>query len=110
VFLRVIEMKDGRYLHQLRWQIAESLFHEALHSVKGGLSGACFEEECDAFTAGLSAESASNGVVSPEIFTIDGKSVAEFVAASYPKARRDRGYTPVGASREWLCRRTGMKP
>ena len=110
VFIRVIEMNNGRYLHQLPSQVVESLFHEALHSVKGTLSSACFEEECDAFTAGLSAEYASRGLEPPGVLRIDGTSIAAFVEASYPNARRDRDYRPVGAPLEWLCRQAGMNP
>jgi hypothetical protein len=108
IFIRILEVNEGRYIHQMPSQIVECLFHEALHSIKGRFHGTSIEEECDAFAAGLCAEAASKGIEPPDILRIDGKPVAEFVAASYPEAPRKRDYRPVGESLEWLMKRTGL--
>lgn len=99
VFIRVLEMNYGKYLHQLPCQISEALFHEAVHSIKGSFHGTSIEEECDAFAAGVYAEFASRGVEPPELLTMDGMPIAEFVIQSYPESPRKPDYQPVGVRR-----------
>jgi hypothetical protein len=108
VFIRIIEVNDNKYIHQLPSQITESLFHEALHALRGKFHRTSVEEECDAFAAGLCAEAASKGIHPPDLLTVDGKPLAEFVMTSYPGARRDPGYQPLGESTDWLRARTGL--
>jgi len=107
VYVKVIEMNHGRYLHQLPWQLSESLFHEAVHSLQTGAHRASFEEECDAFVAGLQAEAVSRGIAPASVFRMDGLPVAEFVKRSYPNIGSNTRYSPVGESLEWLLRRAG---
>jgi hypothetical protein len=108
IFIRIIEVNDNKYIHQLPSQITESLFHETLHALRARFHRTSIEEECDAFVAGLCAEAASKGIHPPELLTVDGKPLAEFVMASYPDARRDPGYQPLGVSMDWLRKRTGL--
>ena len=108
VFIRVLELNHGHYLHQLPGQISEALFHEAVHSRKGSFHGTSIEEECDAFAAGLCAETASRGVIPSQTLTMDGIPLAEFVIKSYPKSPRNTDYAPVGKSLQWLNDRAGL--
>lgn len=109
IYLKVIEMNHGRYLHQLPWQLSEVLFHEALHSLRAGFHSSSFEEECDAFAAGLQAEAASKGSAPDSVFRMDGHPLAKFVNNAYPGIRHDPGYQPVGESLEWLTQHIGDK-
>ncbi len=108
VYIKILRVNREKYLHQMPSQLIEVLFHEALHSIKGGFHATSIEEECDAFAAGLCAEAASQGIEPPDILRIDGKPVAEFVMASYSGAPRKPDYQPVGESIEWLRKRTGL--
>lgn len=108
IYVKVLEMNNGRYLHQLPWQITEVLAHEALHSIKGGVHGASTEEECDAFAAGECAEAASRGIKESLLLTVDGLPLAQFVERAYADIDRDPNYEPVGESLEWLIERTGL--
>jgi hypothetical protein len=102
VFIMVLEMNGGKYLHQLPFQVSEALFHEAVHSLKSGVHGSCIEEECDGFAAGLTAQMVSIGVELPELFTMDGMPLGEFVASRYPELCSNPDYKPVGRTIEWL--------
>ncbi len=108
IYIRVIPVNESTYLHQLDWQLAEALYHEAVHVFHGGFGRASFEEECDAFCAGLEAEAIVRGVPSPPRLVIDDMSVAEFVAQAYPNAPRRPNYRPVGADMAWLRERVGI--
>jgi len=104
VYIKVIEMNHGRYLHQLPWQLSEALFHEAVHAQQESCHKASFEEECDAFAAGLQAEAVSKGVALSPLLCIDGLPVAKFVRQSYPGIKSNAKYKPIGNSREWLIK------
>ncbi len=108
VYIRAIQVNETTWLHQLPWQLAEALYHEAVHVINGGFRRASFEEECDAFCAGLQAEAAVRGDPAwPARLTIDGLSVATFVRQSYPRAPRQPGYQPIGIDRAWLRQQAG---
>ena len=89
--------------------MAEGVFHEAVHAIRGGSERASIEEECDGFAAGLAAGAAVTGLPLPEVLLIDGKPVADFVQKAYPTNPRSPAYQPVGETRDWLRRRTGLK-
>ncbi len=99
----------GRMLHQEAELIAEGIFHEAVHAMRGGSGRASIEEECDGFAAGLAAGAAVTGARLPEVLLIDGEPLARFVLRSYPNLPRNPDYQPVGQSRQWLLRRTGLR-
>jgi len=105
VYVKVLEMNNDNYIHQLPWQLAEVLCHEALHSLKGGVEHSSLEEECDAFAAGVCAQAASRGEEEEDVLTMDGVVIGEFVLRSYSKAARDHDYEPLGWTREELSRR-----
>ena len=98
-----------RWVHQEPELVAEGIFHEAVHSLKSAYGGASIEEECDGFAAGLSAGAAIAGKPLPEVLTLDGAPVADFVKNAYRTKPRRPDYQPVGESRDWLLRRTGLK-
>lgn len=108
LYVKVFRM-GGRWVHQDLELIAEGIFHEAVHSLKSSYGGASIEEECDGFTAGLTAGAAVTGKTLPEVLTLDGTPVADFVKQAYRTNPRRPDYVPVGESREWLLRRTGLK-
>lgn len=99
----------GRMFHQEPELIAEGIFHEAIHAIRGRGGRASIEEECDGFAAGLAAGAAVTGAKLPEVLLIDGEPVARFVLSSYPGNPRNPDYRPVGQTREWLLRRTGLR-
>jgi len=108
LYLKVIEVNETTWLHQLDWQLVESLCHEALHFARGGLGKACLEEECDAFVAGLQAEATVKGLVPAVPLTVDGVRVAAFVRRSYPGLASRPDYAPVGETPEWLRQQAGL--
>ena len=83
IYLRVLEMNHGRYVHQLPDQLIEVVFHEAVHSLHGRFHRSSIEEECDAFVAGMTAEALVRGEALPSVFIIDGVSLGEFVLNAY---------------------------
>lgn len=106
LYVRVLRL-GGRLEHQTTEQVAEGLFHEAVHACDA-TDESSIEEECDGFAAGLCAGAAVTGRTPPELLRIEGQSVAEFVLQQYPDLPRGASYQPVGQSREWLSRRTGL--
>ncbi len=109
LYVRVLQPAETIWLHQLPHQLAEAAYHEAVHFVKGGPGWASFEEECDAFLAGLQAEAVILERPIPEQPTIDGVTVAAFVSQAYPRAPRRPRYRPVGKDRDWLRHQAGME-
>ena len=107
LYVRVLSL-GGRLVHQTREEIAEGLFHEAVHA-RDASDESSAEEECDGFAAGLCAGAAVLGRSVPDLLTIEGRSVAEFVVREYPNLPRSGHYQPVGEDREWLFRRTGLR-
>ena len=105
LYVRILRPREDTWLHQLPHQLAEAVYHEAVHFAQGGLGRASFEEECDAFLAGLDAEAILLGIPPPDQPTIDGMSVAAFVRHAYPHAPRNPRYRPIGKDRTWLLRR-----
>jgi hypothetical protein len=89
--------------------IAEGIFHEAVHALRGGSEKASIEEECDGSAAGLAAGAAVTGARLPDLLLIDGRPVADFVRREYPGNPRRPDYLPVGETRDWLLRRTGLR-
>ena len=108
VYIKVIEMGDGQFLHQRPREVMEALVHEAVHSIKNTRKRISIEEECDCFAAGMEAAAIVAGQTPPTLLLVDGQSIAAFVVKAYPKARHDPTYQPVGVSMKWLTRRTGL--
>lgn len=106
LYVRVM-CHSGNYKHLDREDIAEAIFHEAVHAIEGGKAQS-IDEECDAFAAGLCAGAAITGRPAPELLRLSGLPVADFVTRAYPDVERDPSYVPVGETREWLTRRTGL--
>ncbi len=111
LYVRILRPGEDRWLHQLPHQLAEAVYHEAVHFARGGLGQASFEEECDAFLAGLDAEAILLDIPPPDHPTIDGMTVAAFVRQAYPHAPRNPRYRPIGKDRDWLLKRArGAEP
>ena len=108
IYIKIIAMNHGRFLHQRPPEIIEALVHETIHSVKNTRRRMSIEEECDCFAAGLEAALTTQGKPIPDIFAIDGKPIVDFILASYTNTRRDPTYQPVGISREWLLSHAGI--
>jgi len=108
LYVRVLRL-SGRYVHRPPEWIAEAVYHEAVHA-RTPRDATSIEEECDGFAAGLAAGAAIEGRELPDVLTIEGRPVAEFVLGNYPDAPRNRAYQPVGESRAWLLARTGLRP
>jgi hypothetical protein len=107
-YILVTKGSDGRYVQLNAQQIAEVTFHEALHSVQGGLHNGSIQEECDAFVAGLQAEAASQGVETLDVITLEGVPVAQFVNRKYIGLSQKPDYQPVVESLDWLKKRSGL--
>jgi len=99
----------GRVVHQTPEEVAEGIYHEAVHASQRHEHGSSIEEECDGFCAGLCAGAAVTGRAEPELLTIEGAPLAQFVTTSYPELPRKPDYQPVSASLDWLKRRTGLR-
>ncbi len=108
IYLKVIQVNDEVYLHQRDWQLAEALIHESVHARVGGIRTASFEEECDAFAAGLQAEAAIRKVTPTTPLTIDRLPIAEFIRRQYPRIKSRPDYQPVAITREELGRLAGF--
>lgn len=108
LYVRVLRLAD-RWVHQTPEEIAEGLFHEAVHARQAEQDESSIEEECDGYAAGLCAGAAAVGRTLPVLLKIDGVPVADFVAKAYPELPRSPTYQPVGESREWLAQRTGLR-
>ena len=98
IYVKVIEMSGGRFLHQQHPQIMEALVHETVHSIKNTRRRISIEEERDCFEAGLEAAAISAGNPRPELFMVDGWPLEEVVLKAYPKAPHDDGYVPLGVN------------
>jgi len=109
IYIKVLEMNHGKFLHQLPWQLSEALFHEAVHSLNKSFHGNSIEEECDAFMAGAFAESVSRNITPPTILQMDGIPIIRFVKQSYPAISHNPRYQPIGITLEQLKQRTGLK-
>jgi hypothetical protein len=107
LYIKVLRL-GATFAHQSPEGIAEALYHEAVHARKSHYGGSSMEEECDGYAAGLAAGAAIAGRDLPEVLAIDGQPVAAFVARTYPELTRCPTYQPVGQSREWLMRTTGL--
>ena len=108
VYIKVIEMAKGRFLHQRPQGIMEALVHESVHAIRKTRWRVSVDEECDCFAAGIEVGHIVAGVRPPVLLEVDGQPVATFVMNNYPTLRRSADYSPVGQSREWLARRTGL--
>lgn len=105
IYIKVLPMSNGRFLHQRPQDMIEALAHEAVHSIKNTRRRISIEEEYDCFAAGIEAGLYVGGHPVPVVLSLDGKTVADFVQAAYPKYRHNPRYKPVGATLEWLLRR-----
>jgi len=96
-----------RYVLPDRGEIAQRLYHEALHSVKQS-DRKTYEEECDAFCAAEEARAAVEG--RPPVFPLrrDGRPLWEWVTATYRDAKSDPSYVPVGRTPEDLAEMAGI--
>jgi hypothetical protein len=99
IYVKVIEMEGGRFLHQQCPQIMEALVHETVHSIKNTRRRISIEEECDCFKAGIEAAAVSAGHPRRVMFMVDGWPLEEFVRRAYPKAPHDATYVPLGGGR-----------
>jgi len=108
LYIKVLRL-GHKLVHQTPEEVAEGLFHEAVHMCEGHPAQSRIDEECDGYAAGLCAGAALVGRTQPDVLTIEGATVAEFVAREYPHLSRCPQYQPVGQSREWLARRTGLR-
>ncbi len=106
LYVRVM-CHSGIYKHLDPDDVAEAVFHEAVHAIEGGKSES-IDEECDGFAAGLCARAAVSGRPVPEVLRLSGLPVAEFVTREYEHLKRNPEYEPVGETREWLAERTGL--
>ncbi len=106
-----------------RGELAERIYHEALHAVKRS-GRKSFEEECDAFCAAEEARAA--GEVRPPVFPLrrDGEILWRWVVGTYKdagpfrpdtvdptniRARSAPGYAPVGRTLDELARKAGIE-
>jgi hypothetical protein len=101
-YIMVLEMNHGRFLHQAHWQLAEVIYHEAVHNISGGVGHGSIEEECDAFAAGLQAEHVMRDAPPPTPLIMDGLPVADFVRQKYARLSSSPDYQPVGTTLTWL--------
>ena len=108
IYIKVIEMAGDRFLHQRPQGIMEALVHETVHSIKKTRRRSTIDEECDCFAAGIEAGHLVAGEHPTALLKVDGQPIATFVTDNYPTLRRSAAYSPVGESREWLARRTGL--
>jgi len=106
LYVRVM-CHSGKYKHLDPDDIAEAIFHEAVHAVEGG-NAESIDEECDAFMAGLCAGAAVTGVAVEDIPRLSGVPVATFVEREYEHLERAPDYRPVGETAQWLSERTGL--
>jgi hypothetical protein len=95
------------YKHLDRDDMAEAIFHEAVHAIEGGNSESK-DEECDAHAAGVCAAAAIQGTPVRELLRVSGLPIGEHVKRHYADLPDDPTYQPVGVSREWLIERTGL--
>ena len=108
LYVKVLRL-SGRFVQQTTEEIAEGLYHEAVHARQSGNGESSIEEECDGYAAGLCAGAALAGRTLPDVLTLSGEPVAQFVAKAYPDLPRRPAYQPVGESRDWLIRRTSLR-
>ena len=90
-----------------RGEIAQRLYHEALHSVKRSPRKS-LEEECDAFCAAEEARAAIEGRAPAFPLERDGRPLWEWVTATYRDATSDPSYLPVGQTPEDLAEKSGI--
>ncbi len=98
IYIRILEMNHGRFLHQLPHQMMEAVFHEAVHSTHGRFHRPSFEEECDAFIAGMTVEAIVKGEDIPDLFRIDGMTLGRYLLGAYADLAKNPDYRPVGMS------------
>lgn len=107
LYVKVMRL-SGRYVHRPPAWIAEALYHEAVHA-RSPRNAMSIEEECDGFAAGLAAGALMDGRDVPDLLTIEGRPVADFVLRAYPDLPRNPAYQPVGESLDWLKATTGLR-
>ncbi|MHC4248313.1 MAG: hypothetical protein ACYS9X_04220 [Planctomycetota bacterium] len=90
-----------------RAEIAERLYHEALHSVKRS-GRKTREEECDAYCAAEEARASVDGRAPAFPLEREGRPLWEWVAATYEDAASDPAYVPVGQGLEDLMEKAGV--
>ena len=109
IYVRILEMNNARFIHQLPYQMMEAIVHEAVHSAHGRFHRNSIEEECDAFVAGMTVEALIKGDDVPNVFIIDGKTLGSYLLAAYSDLRRNPDCRPIGISLEEIYRRSGLE-
>lgn len=94
------------YMLPDRGEIAERLYHEALHSVKRS-AGKSYEEECDAYCAAEEARAAVEERAPAFPLKRDGGPLWAWVTVTYEDATSNPAYAPVGRSHEELTEKAG---
>ncbi len=108
IYVRILEMNNARFLHQLPYQMMEAIFHEAVHSVHGRFHRNSIEEECDAFVAGMTVETLIKGEATPKVFMIDGTTLGSYILSAYADLPRNSDYHPIGIELEEIYRRAAL--
>lgn len=91
-----------------RGELAERIYHEALHAVKRA-DRKTYEEECDAYCAAEEARSAVEGRSPSFPVERDGEVLWLWVTSTYVHARSDPEYAPVGQTLRELARKAGIE-
>lgn len=108
IYVRILEMNNARFLHQLPYQMMEAIFHEAVHSVHSRFHRNSIEEECDAFIAGMTVEALIKGEAVPKVFMIDGTTLGSYLLSAYADLPRNPDYEPIGLKLEEIYRRAEL--
>ena len=107
IYLRILKMSEGRFVHQLPEYMIEAIFHEAVHSLQGKFHRNSLEEENDAFLADYAAEMIVTEQTLPEVFHVDSKTLWEFVVEAYPELKSNGDYEPIGTDLDFIYVKAG---
>jgi len=103
MFIKVVITENGEFEHQPYHMIADTVFHEAVHTLKRG--GVSVEEECDAYEVGLTVNAIALGGRVPRVLHIESKSIYEYVRLTYPGLQRHQKYQPIELPMDVLKKR-----
>jgi hypothetical protein len=106
LYISVFCHKD-RVLWPLPEELAERIYHEALHTVVQSKNKSR-EEECDAFCAAAEAAAGASGRLPRYPVMREGQTVWKWVQNAYSQYPSDRTYVPVGCTLDDLAVRTGI--
>ncbi|MCC6580057.1 MAG: hypothetical protein IT440_06410 [Phycisphaeraceae bacterium] len=107
IYIRVFRADDQTYAVPSNILLADTLCHETVHALHP-LHRTTFNEECDAFLAGLDAQSSYCGWNPLHMPTVEDDSVAEFIRRKYPGIPTETDYRPVAAEWSWVRQRAGL--